>query len=259
MCIRDSTWPAGAIDGTYMFRNCDGLTTPSFAGTDFSALSTCLQMFYSCANMTSIDLSDCDFSGSTTMKGMFYDDLLLETINMSGVDGRLVKYWDDFVRNDASLSSMNLSGSTWGTIFGNTGAWTGTGFHTIDLSGAHFISDANRAFTYNNAAVTSVDLTNAVIDSTSFGLMFSGATNLAEIDMSGIDISHVTTMQNMLINTPLTTDSYSDMLAAFASQTVQDGVDLDADVCTYNAGAASDRLVLTDPPNNWVIVDAGQV
>ena len=64
----------------------------------------------------------------------------------------------------------------------------------------------------------------------------------------------------MFAGCQLSTASYDAALIAWSQQNVQSGVRLDVPLSQYSAGAATTaRGVLTSAPNNWTIIDGGQL
>jgi surface protein len=109
-----------------------------------------------------------------------------------------------------------------------------------------------------NRDISSWDVSNVVnMDS-----MFSDTVQF-EQNLGGWDISNVTSMVNMLANVGLNTTNYDNLLIGWASlPSVQPNVTFDASNSFYSASpsaAATARNILTSPPNNWTITDAGPI
>jgi hypothetical protein len=76
-------------------------------------------------------------------------------------------------------------------------------------------------------------------------------------DIGSWNISAVTSMSDMLVNTNLNATNYSNILIGWAAQSVQPNVNLNATPTPYKDTAVSARNTLTTTPNNWTITDAG--
>ena len=76
--------------------------------------------------------------------------------------------------------------------------------------------------------------------------------------VSGWDVSSVTTMANMFVSSGLAQTDYDPILINWSALTLQADVSFHAGTAQYGAGAPTTaRLVLTDPPNSWLITDGG--
>jgi hypothetical protein len=76
-------------------------------------------------------------------------------------------------------------------------------------------------------------------------------------DIGSWNISAVTSMSDMLVNTNLNATNYSNILIGWAAQSVKPNLSLNASPTPYKDTAVSARNTLTTTPNNWTITDAG--
>lgn len=67
-------------DMSYMFANCEALTTLDLSSFDTSNVTNMSYMFYNCYSLTTLDLSSFDTSKVTNTEGLFYGCGLLETV-----------------------------------------------------------------------------------------------------------------------------------------------------------------------------------
>ena len=93
---------------------------------------------------------------------------------------------------------------------------------------------------------------------TTLANMFSGSTELVNVDLSAFNIGAVTTASNMLFGSTLPADLYTALLIAWAAQSpsLQNGVAFGAGNAQYHASAAAARAVLTGT-HSWTITDDG--
>ncbi len=85
---------------------------------------------------------------------------------------------------------------------------------------------------------------------TNMGSVFSGATTFNQ-DLSGWIVENVTTMGNMLNNSGLSQENYDTILIAWATQNVNDNVNLGATNLTYCDGLSARQNLIDD--HNWNI------
>ena len=84
--------------------------------------------------------------------------------------------------------------------------------------------------------------------------MFDAAT-LANPDVSNWNVTSLDTATVMFRSSGFSSANYDLLLAAWSLLTLKSGVAFSAGTAKYTEAAA--RLVMTDPPNNWVITDGG--
>jgi len=77
-------------------------------------------------------------------------------------------------------------------------------------------------------------------------------------DLSGFDVSSVTSMEDMLTDGALSTSHYDALLIAWDSQAVQSGVTFHAGNSKYTAGGAAQAARTSlDVGDSWSITDGG--
>lgn len=166
-----------------------------------------------------------------------------------------------FVFNNTGDRLKLLTITQWGGVFGNFRGCANLTLTTVsdtpDLSNIPNISSAFQGCT-SITTINNVNLWNTsnVINMSS---LFNGATSFND-NISSWDISNVTSMFGMLLNTSLSTANYDLLLNGWSTQSVQPNVFFFASPTQYTiVTSQAARNILTGPPNNWVIFDGGGV
>ena len=171
-----------------------------FTATDTSAVTDMSYMFYECESLTSLDLSGINTSAVTNMEYMFARCSALTSLNLTGLDASAVTSMFRMFNGCSSLKSLDLSS------FG-TSALTSMTEMFINCSSLTSINFSG----FNTSAVTSMNNTFAAcksltsLDLTGFDTskvetmyqMFLNCRSLTSLDLSSFDTSKVTTMAEM--------------------------------------------------------------
>lgn len=166
----------------------------SLAGYDMSNLSSVSYMFSGCSNITSIDMTGADLSNCTGFNHMFYQCSNLSTANFTNLIATSSTTVESLFKFCTSLTTIILDGSEWGPIANNLDITSGAGSHTISAIGATFNAASYNAFFKNNRKVTSIDVTNAITTQANIDTMFYYTSELASINLTGLDISNATSI-----------------------------------------------------------------
>lgn len=187
-------------------------------------------MFYSTKNFDQ-NISAWDTSSVTTMKSMFQDakrfNQNIGTWDVSSVtDMSYLFSWAE--RFDQDISAWDVS-----SVTDMKAMFYGASQFNQDISG------------WDVSSVTTMQY------------MFGGAKQFDQ-NIGGWDVSSVTNMTGMFMDAALSTPNYDSLLIGWSAQNVQPNITFDAGASSYSAAAVSARSILTNPPNNWTIIDAGQ-
>lgn len=218
------------------FEKCIALDT-NVSLWDVSKVTTLELVFHDCLSLNS-SCRDWDVSSCTNFKGTFS----MDATDNTGIMNPDVSIWDT-----SKATSLNGMFQDNHVCTPNVTNWNVSNVTT-------FSQIFERAY----AAQPDVSLWDT---GKGFGFdeLFFNAT-LANPDCSDWNVSSMTTAINMFTGSALSTANYDALLIAWAAQTVQPDVPLGVGTIQYSAGAAATaRAVLTDPPNNWIITDGGQV
>lgn len=97
---------------SYMFFNCNALTSLDLGNFDTSNVTTMNRMFYNCNKLTSIDLSNFDTSKVSDMGYMFSDCKSLTSLDLSNFDTGKVTTMISMFSGCAALETLDLSNWT---------------------------------------------------------------------------------------------------------------------------------------------------
>jgi hypothetical protein len=105
-----------------------------------------------------------------------------------------------------------------------------------------------------NADFTSIDFTGTQFKPSNMNNAFNGCP--ADVDISGFDISAMTTATACMQGSNFSTANFDKLLAALYNQPVQDNVPFHAGTAKYSNQTHYDHLTIT---NNWTITSGGPV
>ncbi|WP_304228062.1 BspA family leucine-rich repeat surface protein [Lactobacillus kitasatonis] len=181
-------------------------TNLDLSGINLSPNVTSLHgLFANMSNLESVNLSGLDISHITDMGGMFSGDSNLESLDLSGLDLSKVTNTNNMFdqgggKNIKSVNITNTKSIPRSILDIYLKALSNAGTKTIDLSGINLspsITSFKNLFS-NMPNLESVNLSGLDISHiTDMRGMFSGDSNLESLDLSGLDLSNVTDTSGM--------------------------------------------------------------
>jgi surface protein len=145
----------------------------------------------------------------------------------------------------------------------NIGNWdvskvtTFAAMFTVNTPSPAFTSSINK---FNNGGSPSINSWNPS-SATSVGVMFRDAGNFNQ-PIGNWNISNITNLNNFMTNktdSDYSSTNYDALLNGWASRTVKPNISTNFGTIKYSIAASASRAVLTSAPNNWTIVDGGQL
>jgi surface protein len=261
-----------------VFEGCSSVTSiPNINLWNMSVVNNVASMFKNCTSFNQ-DISSWLTSSITFMSGMFegcsifnspianWDTSHVVTFSSMFKGASLfnqdISDWNTSAANDFSAMFMDASAFNqpiggWNTsaAFSFDFMFCGASSFNQNING-WVVSNCMEAISmFQNASSFNQSLNNW---STSFlilrNYMFNGATNFNQ-DLSSWDMSMAFDISNIFTGSGLTTENYDKILIGWAAQSVQFGVQLDAD-CQYTIAAKESRDILTGT-YGWTINDGG--
>ena len=158
------------------------------------------------SNATTADLSDINLSPNvTSLNGLFSNMTKLKNVNLSGLDISHITDMGGMFSGDSSLESLDLSGLDLSKVTN-----TNNMFYRVDGKNIKSVNITNTKSiprsildiylkALSNAGTKTIDLSgiNLSPSITSFKNLFSNMPNLESVNLSGLDISHITDMRGM--------------------------------------------------------------
>ena len=162
-------------DMSWMFNNCEKLTSLDVSNFNTSKVTDMSNMLQSCESLTNIKgLENFDTSQVTNMQQMFMTCNKLTSLDVSNFDTSKVTNMQYMFDDCSSLSSLNVSK-----------------FNTSNVTNMSYM------FRFCEK-LTSLDVSNFNTSKvTGMSCMFSGCKSLASLDVSNFDTSQVTNMSSM--------------------------------------------------------------
>lgn len=220
-------------DMSIMFKNCSSLISMDLSNINFGIVADMSQMFRSCTSLTSLDLSNTITNSLINLDQLCLLCANLITVNLSGIDSSNVTAFSSMFEGCTSITSINLT--------------------NVDTSSSITMQ---RMFT-NCSALTSLDFSSFDMGNVAdISFMFFNCSGFSP-DISGFDVSSVTTADRMMESSGFSDSDYDATLLAWSVQTLNSAVLFHAGSAQYTEAAA--RAILTGAPNNWVITDGGAV
>jgi hypothetical protein len=197
----------GAANNYGIFQGCKKLTNASIGGfvsKTMPLLEIATYMFVNCEALTSIDLSATTFANCTRITGMFSGCRNLSTITWSNsLDFSNIQYANGAFYNCRAITSMALGGQTFGSLINAYQMFINcVSLVSIDLSAATFASLQNASQIFSGCvALASVDLTLAT---------FANCNDVRNVFTSCNALTNITlTQQNIAFSTSATTANIS--------------------------------------------------
>lgn len=245
------------MDGAFM--NASNMNIIAEDAPDLSNVVTISHMFFNAQSLNA-DLNSWDVSNVQEMQLMF-----ARATNFNGD----ISNWD--VSNIQNMSAM-FAGAT--NFNGDLSNWNTR--NVVDIS---FLFDQASSFNqdignwdvsnvqdmlavFQNAESFNQDISSWDVSAVeNMGGMFYGASNFNQ-DISGWDITgvenieeHNYTMEDMFTNSGLSTENYDNVLEGWATQEVNNNIELGAENVTYCNASQPRQSLIED--HNWTINDAG--
>jgi uncharacterized protein YjbI with pentapeptide repeats len=243
-----------------MCLGCSTLTDMSIQDVDVSSLTSMKNIFEGCSNLSNISLVNLDLSGVTSLYRVFYGCNALDKLDLSGTDLSNITETDYMYSGANNITSIIMNGTTLpsATGIGNDLTIHQSKMTYCDISNVN-VPGKSLSYMFDGCGeLLSVDMSN-ISDSIEYMRgTFRNCQKLKTVDISGINTTDIISMDDILDNVVLNTDSYSDMLIEFANQPViQPNISLGDGGSKYNSSGETARNTLTSAPNNWVITDGG--
>jgi surface protein len=234
------TWDASNVTVmTYMFQNCEGLTTLDLSNFTSSNVIYMTGMFSGCTSLTTLDLSGFDTSRVTNMSYMFQNCTSLTTLDLSSFDTSNVTNMSNLFNGCSGLTSVNLDNFVMKSVPG--GFFSGaSSIKTISAKNWTIPDSFTHAFFRNmsgSSSIQSIDVTGWNLSNTTnlqglfadgVGLrtitglntwdtshvtdmiqLFSGLSRLTTLDLSSFNMTNVTNTNNMFYNCTSVTTAYA--------------------------------------------------
>lgn len=100
---------SGVTDMSYMFSDCDSLTSLDVSKWDVSSVTNMANMFYDCSGLTTVDVSNWNVSKVTSMENMFCGCTGLATLDASTWDTSSVTDMGGMFSYCTALTSVSVS------------------------------------------------------------------------------------------------------------------------------------------------------
>lgn len=234
-----NAYTSQVTDMSYMFENnASQISPPDTSGFDTGMVTTMASMWSGCSGMTSAP----DTAGWDVSNVESFDRFMLNCAAMVSAPDT-----SDWNTAKVTVFAQMFRGNTLMTECPDTSGWD-TG-EALDIS--FMFSTCSAMLT---APVVSGWNTSKCL---SFRETFRLLTAAGTVDIAADtwDVGAGTNFTNMFYQTTLTTACYDRILAAWAGLTVTSTQSFHGGFSKYTDAAS--RLVLTDPPNSWTIVDGG--
>ena len=159
----------------------------------------CSSWFYECSNCIRINLTGIDMSNVTSMNSMFYNCSKLTNLDLSNINAPNVTNMYSLFNNCTNLASINMSNFNAVKVTSINGLfYRCNNLNVLDMSN------------FNAPNITDINLFDGLSKLTELNLsgfntshvtsmtgMFSGCSSLTNLDLSGLDVSNVTSMNAM--------------------------------------------------------------
>ena len=189
----------GLKDASYMFNDCNNLTSLDLSGFDTGSVTSMGGMFGGCHGLTSIDLSDFNTSSVTDMSAMFFNCQGLTSLDLSSFDTSSVTDMSAMLSNCQGLTSLDLSSFDTSSVTDMGGMFAYCqGLTSLDLSSFDTSSVTDMSNMFIGCGVTNLNLSDLDTSSvTNMNYMFAYCHSLTSLDLSSLDTSKVTDMSHM--------------------------------------------------------------
>lgn len=270
------------FDGAYDLTNVYGIEN-----FNTSKVTDTQYMFRSCYDIESLDLSNWSMSNVTNIGAMFFNCLNLSNLDISTWDTSNVVDMGDGVFYNTLLTSLDVSHFNTSKVTDMNSLFRATDCHTINVESWVTSNVANFRFMFDtSAALGNVELGHFdTSNATSMEFMFRSCNKITNANVAGWDTSKVTDMDSMFASSPtlvanlsisgwnvsnlttatafmtggtLATSEYDNVLINWEAQSVQNSVTIDFGNSQYTGGGAAEaaRTALIND-HSWTITDGG--
>lgn len=196
-------------DMSYMFAQCQSLTTITIEGIDTQNVKTMHKMFSSCNSLTGLTLTNFNTKNVTDMGRMFENCSKLVALDVSSFDTENVTDFSYMFRYCGSVSSLDLTnfetqnGETMQNMFDRCHS-----LKTLDLSSFVTSSVTNMDYMFGNCKeLLTIKMENFDTSKvTTMAHMFSNCSKLVSLDLLSFDTSNVRNMTYMFAGCSVLTD-----------------------------------------------------
>ena len=249
------SWNVGNVtDMAYIFSNTN--FNQDIGNWNVSNVTNMTYMFYNAQNFNQ-DIGSWNVGNVTDMAYMFYNahnfNQDIGNWNVSNVTDMSYMFSEAFFFNQ-DIGNWNVSNVT-----NMSGMFDDIFDFNQDIGSWDVSNVTNMAGMFSSADAFNQDIGNwDVSNVTDMSFMFNFAQNFNQ-DIGSWDVSNVTNMAGMLSGTSLSVENYDSILIGWANQTVQDSIIFDAGNNKYSCISGYARNILTNSPNNWLIIDGGLI
>ena len=247
--------PTTVTNLSYMF---DGATAfnQDISSWDVSNVTNMSGMFKN-ANLFNQYLNSWNVSNVTNMSYMFNNATSFNQ-NISNWDvGNVTNMLDMF--NNASAFHQYLSNWDVSNVTNMSGMFKDASLFCQYINGWDVGNVTNMSNMFYNATsfnqnIGSWDVSNV----TNMSYMFYNA-NLFNQDIGSWDVKNVSNMYKMFYNNSLSTINYDKLLNGWSTHTLHSNIHFYVGNVKYSCDAENARNILTSSPNNWEIIDGGEL
>ena len=188
-------------DMSYMFENCEKLTSLDLSHHDKSKVADTKYMFSNCSGLTYLNFGYIESSNLKDMSGMFQNCSSLTNLDLSRLSPRSVEDMNSMFENCESLESLNLSNFNTQAVTDMSYMFSGC-THLQEITFSPIIDTQNvlnMAYMFNDCQslkeinVSRFNTGNVRI----MYYMFCGCSSLAELDLSNFGTDYCTSMEGM--------------------------------------------------------------
>jgi surface protein len=159
-----------------------------------------------------------------------------------------------------NMSSMFINQLSFNQNIGSWDVSKVTAFNNMFIVSNPTPTFSSSLFTFNNGGSDSINNWN-LISSTRIDQMFRDVGNFNQ-PIGNWNVSNITNFANFMTNktfSDYSSTNYDALLNGWASRPVVSARSINFGTIKYSAAASASRAVLTSAPNNWTIVDGGQL
>lgn len=244
------------------FMNAGNLNVLATDTPDLSSVESTLNMFYNAKNLDA-ELSNWDVSNIVDMSGMFFGAEKFNGDISSWNTANVTAMGYMFSTEEGSTTSFNQDISNWdvGKVQIMINMFARAASFNQDLGAWNTQSVVNTSGMFSGAVSFNQDISNWNISNVvNMAGMFYNAhsfdQDLSNWDVTGVENNSNNTMEGMFTNSGLSTENYDAILEGWASQEVNNDIQLGAGNINYCKSADARQTLIDD--HNWNITDEGK-